>query len=231
MIIIGDDDNPVPTTQFAPRLFTVEDDGELILSREKMGDQAQWDAVANDFNRKFSHAPRSTDSLRSRYIKFLQEDISRRPSKVSHRQKALDALRQKGIEHSLDNPSTFSSTSRKFTPEEDGELILLREKCRGMARWDRIRKDYNANFPDAPRSIKSLNSRYAKVLKEFALDQIQGGLNQRERAIAALQKQGIELQVNDPISDSDSDSNSDSDSEEEDDTDESEEEQDEEPEE
>ncbi|KAE9988129.1 hypothetical protein EG327_003488 [Venturia inaequalis] len=201
VIIIDDDDNPVPTTQLGPRLFTSEQDGELILLREKEGGQVRWDAIADDFNRKFPHVPRSANSLRSRYHEFLKDDPSRRPDNVSQRKRAIDALKQRGIEHQVE---TFISDSKRFTAEEDGELIRLREKFRGMVRWDEIQKHYIAKFPDTPRTTGSLSSRYSRVLQELAFDQLQGGVNQRERALAALRKQGIELQVNDPISDSSS---------------------------
>lgn len=201
MIIIDDDDNPVPITQLGPRLFTSEQDGELILLREKEGGQARWDAIADDFNRKFPHVPRSANSLSSRYREFLKDDASRRPDNVSQRKRAIDALKQRGIEHQVE---TFISDSKRFTAEEDGELIRLREKFRGMVRWDEIQKHYIAKFPDTPRTTGSLSSRYSRVLQELAFDQLQGGVNQRERALAALRKQGIELQVNDPISDSSS---------------------------
>ncbi|TID25171.1 hypothetical protein E6O75_ATG04376 [Venturia nashicola] len=216
VITIDDDDNPVPVIQFGSRSFTPEEDGELILLREKMGDQAQWSAIVKDFNKKFPLSPRSRTSLTSRYLDFLQEDTCRRPNSVNQRQRAINALRQKGIEHSVEIQisSSSSTTPKKFTPEEDGALILLREKFRGPVRWDEIREDYNAKFPDNPRTSGSLSSRYTKVLTELALEQLQGGVNQRDRALAELKKQGIELQVNDPISDSSSEEDEDDEEEE-----------------
>lgn len=217
VIVIVDDDNPVPSTPLVGRLFTAEEDGELVLLREKTGDRAQWDSVTDDFNKRFPHSPRSTSSLASRYLDFLQDITSRKAGNVSQRQRAIDTLRQKGIDHQLENPFSSSSSvpSKKFTAEEDGELIRLREKFRGLARWDEIRKDYNAEFPDAPRSSGSLSSRYCRVLQETALEQLQGGVNQRERALAALRKRGIELHVNDHISDSSSEEEEESETEDE----------------
>jgi hypothetical protein len=91
---------------------------------------------------------------------------------------------------------------KPFTADEDGELLLLRERFKGLASWDQISRDFNKKFPQSTRSYISLRSRYLHILQEGADRQNRGSLNQRERAIDALRKRGIELQVNDSISDS-----------------------------
>jgi hypothetical protein len=94
--------------------------------------------------------------------------------------------------------------NKLFTADEDGDLIVLREKLAGKARWEQITSDFNKKYPQSSRSLTSLRSRYNQSLQEGTLRQIEGSINQRERAIAALNRRGIEIQVNDSISDSSS---------------------------
>lgn len=120
MIVIDDDDNPVPTTPFAPR-FTAEEDGELILLKERVGCQARWDSITDEFNRKFPQHLRSSGSLRSRYNDFLQDDTSRRLGNGGQRQRAIDALRQRGIELQVVDPISDSSSGEDDDDESSEE--------------------------------------------------------------------------------------------------------------
>ncbi|QDS75363.1 hypothetical protein FKW77_002323 [Venturia effusa] len=211
VIIIDDHEKPISLAPLVSRKFTAEEDGELIRLRKNMGDSLRWSIVADDFNKKFSHSPRSMSSLKSRYLDFLQDDAPLKPGNGSQRQNAVDELQQKGIERLVKaQESKFDSmTLKNFTAEEDSELILLTERFRGTARWGDICRDYNAKMPDVPRSPDSLSTRYRKFLQETAFEQLQGGENMRERALAVLRKRGIELQVDDPISDSSSEDDED----------------------
>lgn len=120
MIVIDDDDNPVPTTPFAPR-FTAEEDGELILLKERVGGPARWDSITDEFNRKFPQYLRSSGSLRSRYNDFLQDDTSRRPGNGGQRQRAIDALRRRGIELQADDSISDSSSGEADDDDESSE--------------------------------------------------------------------------------------------------------------
>lgn len=127
------------------------------------------------------------------------------PAKITRVRHPLIENRSNVIIIDDDEPvPAMAFMSRHFTAEEDGELLRLREKFGGLARWDQIGMDFNAKFPKAPRSLSSLKGRYMATLREAARPQIQGAVDQRQRAVAALKRSGTELQVNDPFSDSSS---------------------------
>jgi hypothetical protein len=117
-VVVIDDGDLVPQMPAVPKLFTADEDSKLIVLREKLSGLARWDQITKDFNRKFSQAPRSTGSLRSRYNDALQEGARRQiQGTVDQRARAIDTFRENGIEFQVNDSISDSASER----EEDGD--------------------------------------------------------------------------------------------------------------
>jgi hypothetical protein len=64
-------DNDDPFTCKTPRLFTVEEDVELLRLREKAMPMARWEQITQAFNSKFFPKTRSQVSLSHRYVRTI----------------------------------------------------------------------------------------------------------------------------------------------------------------